>query len=91
MPNKTSVIQRLINKDRDCLNELYDNYIDHIQRMLAKYDIDPIDHEKIITQLFRSVWSSPDILYKEKHISVSITKLCLTLTKSYVISARSKK
>ncbi|KMM39376.1 hypothetical protein [Guptibacillus hwajinpoensis] len=88
MQNKNGVIQRLMDKDRDCMNELYDNYIHHIQRMIAKSDIDPVDHEKIITQLFRAIWSSPEILNKEKHISISITKLCLDLTKSYVISVR---
>lgn len=88
MHNKNGVIQRLIDKDRDCLNELYDNYIDHIQRMIAKSDIDPIDYEKVITQLFRVIWSSPEILNKEKHISISVTKLCLSLTKSHVISVR---
>ncbi|MDQ0483816.1 hypothetical protein [Guptibacillus hwajinpoensis] len=88
MQNKHCIIQRLIDKDRDCMNELYDTYIHHIQRMITKSDINPIDHEKIITQLFRAIWSSPEILNKEKHISISITKLCLTLTKSYVISVR---
>ncbi|TKD72373.1 hypothetical protein [Pseudalkalibacillus hwajinpoensis] len=86
MHNKEGVIQRLVCKDRDCLNELYDKYIHHIQRIISNSGLDPIDHEKIISRIFLAIWSSPEILNKEKHISVAITKLCLTLTKAELTS-----
>lgn len=86
MNNKNRVIQRMINKDRDCLNELYDRHIHHIQRVMSTSSLDSIDQEKIITQLFCTIWSSPEIFNNEKHISVAITKLCLALTNSKMTS-----
>ena len=82
MHNPKHIIHRLIEKDKDSLNELYDSYILHITQTLKKTGIPSHDHEKMISQLFHMIWSSPLILSKEKHISVAITKLCLKLTKT---------
>ncbi len=82
MHNPQYIIQRLVEKDKDSLNELYDTYILHILHILKKTGIEPHNHEKMITQLFHMIWSSPMILSKEKRISVAITKLCLKLTKT---------
>lgn len=82
MQNQKQIIQRLIEKDQNSLNELYDTYILHLSRLLTNSGTDPNEHEQIITHLFRMIWSSPSILSKEKHLSIAITKLCLTLSKS---------
>ena len=82
MQNQKQIIQRLVEKDHNSLNELYDTYILHISRLLTNSGTDPNDHEKIITHLFHTIWSSPSILTKEKHLSIALTKLCLKLTKA---------
>jgi hypothetical protein len=82
METQKQIIQRLVEKDQNSLNELYDTYILHLSRLLTNSGTDPNDHEKIITHLFRTIWTSPSILSNEKHLSIAITKLCLTLTKS---------
>ncbi|WP_166000439.1 hypothetical protein [Bacillus sp. Cs-700] len=86
MQNQKQIIQRLVEKDHNSLNELYDTYILHLSHVLTNSGTDPNDHEKIITHLFRMIWSSPNILSKEKHLSIAITKLCLKLIKSPITS-----
>lgn len=81
MPNPNTIIQRLVEKDKDSLNELYDTYHRHLSILLTKTGTDPINHERIMMQVFQLIWSSPTILSKDKHLSVAITKLCLTLIK----------
>lgn len=83
MHNQQTMIQRLVDKDKDSLNELYDTYHRHLSHLLTKTGTDPTNHERIMTQLFQLIWSSPTILMKEKHLSVAITKLCLTLIKGH--------
>ena len=82
MHNRKAIIQGLIEKDKDSLNELYDTYHLHLSRLLTNTGTDPTDHENIITQLFHMIWASPTILSKDKHLSVAMTKLCLKLIKS---------
>ena len=81
MQNQQQIIQRLVQRDKDALNELYDMYHLHLSRLLTNTGTDSIHHEKILIQLFRTIWSSPMILNKEKHLSVAMTKLCLKLIK----------
>ncbi|MCA0992083.1 hypothetical protein [Pseudalkalibacillus hwajinpoensis] len=82
MKTQKQIIQRLVEKDQNSLNELYDTYIFHLSRLLTNSGTDPNDHEQIITHLFHMIWSSPSILSQEKHFSIAITKLCLTLSKA---------
>ncbi len=83
MQSQNQLIQKLIAKDRSSLNELYDTYIHHVSRILSNSDTPQSDHEEIITKLFTQIWTSPQILYKEKHLSIAITKLCLKLTNTH--------
>ncbi|PFG12111.1 hypothetical protein [Bacillus sp. es.036] len=82
METQKQIIQRLVEKDQSSLNELYDTYILHLSHLLTNSGTDPNDHEQIITHLFHTIWYSPSILSREKHLSIAITKLCLTLSKS---------
>ncbi|WP_226659113.1 hypothetical protein [Pseudalkalibacillus hwajinpoensis] len=87
MPNRETIIQRLIEKDEDSLKELYDTYHRHLSHLLTNTGTDSSDHEKIMTKLFCLIWSSPTILTKDKHLSVALTKLCLKLIKGPYTSA----
>ncbi len=83
MQSQNQLIQKLIAKDKSSLNELYDTYIHHVSRILSNCDTPRAEHEEIITKLFAQIWTSPQILSKEKHLSVAMTKLCLKLTNTH--------
>ncbi|WP_273854028.1 hypothetical protein [Guptibacillus spartinae] len=82
MHNKHQIVQRLLEKDKESLSELYDSYIRHITNVLYTTSVPRQYHEKIIVEMFQIIWFSPDVLINEKHMSVSITKLCIDLTKT---------
>jgi hypothetical protein len=82
MQNDEMVIQGIFNKDRYFLEILYDKYINHIYHIVKKILVDPSNIEKVITEIFRVIWVTPESLRKDTRLSVAITKLSLESCKT---------
>jgi hypothetical protein len=79
------IIQRIVDKEKSALNDLYDRYISYIYQLVKKNVVNLVDTEKVITRIFHIIWNSPESLKAETHMSVAITKLCLGSCKSFHI------
>jgi hypothetical protein len=79
------IIQRIVDKEKSALNDLYDRYISYIYQLVKKNVVNLVDTEKVITRIFHIIWNSPESLKAETHMSVAITKLCLESCKSFHI------
>ncbi|WP_347551572.1 hypothetical protein ABFG93_06305 [Pseudalkalibacillus hwajinpoensis] len=79
MRKQTNLVQRLITREHNSLFELYDAYIFHIRKIVSTSKASPDEEERIISELFHTIWTTPLILSNEKYLSVAITKLGITI------------
>ncbi|ELK45826.1 hypothetical protein [Halobacillus sp. BAB-2008] len=73
------LLQRIENKDKDSLTEIYDCYIQYIYRLLTSRIDDSSRVEKIIKELFEDIWNDPQSYSHGKYFSSTLTKKCLIL------------
>ncbi|WP_230933040.1 RNA polymerase sigma factor [Priestia sp. TSO9] len=76
MNNDLLLIQEIKIRKKEALHQLYNRYELLLYRLIYSAVKDPHACESILTELFKEIWHSPDLLVKERTLSLSLCKQC---------------
>ncbi|WP_270181304.1 hypothetical protein [Alkalihalobacillus sp. CinArs1] len=79
MISDLDLITRIMNKEKDALTLLYDQYDTHLYRIAVNMGFDEAVIEATITDFYRTIWRSPDILLSKKTLSYTMTHLYIEI------------
>ncbi|MET3687123.1 DNA-directed RNA polymerase specialized sigma24 family protein [Priestia megaterium] len=77
MNNDLLLIQEIKTRKKEALHQLYNRYESLLYRLVYSAVKDPHACESILTELFKEIWHSPDLLVKERTLSLSLCKQCI--------------
>ncbi|MCM3020573.1 RNA polymerase sigma factor [Priestia megaterium] len=83
MNNDLLLIQEIKTRKKEALHQLYNRYESLLYRLVYSAVKDPHACESILTELFKEIWHSPDLLVKERTLSLSLCKQCIKNIKKY--------
>ena len=69
MNNDLLLIQEIKIRKKEALHQLYNRYESLLYRLVYSAVKDPHACESILTELFKEIWHSPDLLVKERTLS----------------------
>ncbi|RWZ52186.1 hypothetical protein EQV77_15925 [Halobacillus fulvus] len=82
MNNDRLLIERIGRHDKEALQQLYDQYILHLCSIINRTTTNLDQTEEIIKEVFQTVWNKKDLFEGKKHISATLTQLCLKVIQS---------
>ncbi|CAH0175794.1 RNA polymerase sigma factor [Priestia megaterium] len=77
------LIQEIKIRKKEALHQLYNQYESLLYRLVYSAVKDPHACESILTELFKEIWHSPDLLVKERTLSLSLCKQCVKNIKKH--------
>ncbi|AUO10048.1 RNA polymerase sigma factor [Priestia megaterium] len=83
MNNDLLLIQEIKTRKKEALHQLYNRYESLLYRLVYSAVKDPHACESILTELFKEIWHSPDLLVKERTLSLSLCKQCVKNIKKH--------
>ncbi|MGG1913751.1 hypothetical protein ABFY54_16915 [Priestia megaterium] len=83
MNNDLLLIQEIKNRKKEALHQLYNRYETLLYRLVYSAVKDPHACESILTELFKEIWHSPDLLVKERTLSLSLCNQCVKNIKKH--------
>ncbi|MGG4384290.1 hypothetical protein ABEX08_19855 [Priestia megaterium] len=83
MNNDLLLIQEIKIRKKEALHQLYNRYESLLYRLVYSAVKDPHPCESILTELFKEIWHSPDLLVKERTLSLSLYKQCVKNIKKH--------
>ncbi|RDZ17469.1 hypothetical protein C3744_00775 [Priestia megaterium] len=84
MNNDLLLIQEIKIRKKEALHQLYNRYELLLYRLVYSAVKDPHACESILTELFKEIWHSPDLLVKERTLSLSLCKQCVKNIKKHI-------
>lgn len=79
MNNDKELLDRISMREKDAFDQLTQKYTFYLHRLISRSIHNPREAEILLTEIFKSIWKTPQHYSREKHVSVGITKACLQM------------
>ncbi|MYL70544.1 hypothetical protein GLW00_06775 [Halobacillus litoralis] len=79
MNKDKELLDRISMREKDAFDQLTQKYTFYLHRLISRSIHNPREAETLLTEIFKSIWKTPQHYSREKHVSVGITKACLQL------------